>query len=94
MFLLTAFTVVCIVIFEHDKVGDHPVWSTFFVQGFLLYGLVVVLANIDSSKSLELQTKPWSSLLFMKTRRFIVESTLEESRSVARNVALQESLVS
>ena len=38
--LLTAGSVVCIVLFERDKLGKRVVWSTFIVQGFLLYKIL------------------------------------------------------
>jgi hypothetical protein len=37
--LLTGGSVACIVVFERDKLGRRIVWSTFIVQGILLYHL-------------------------------------------------------
>jgi hypothetical protein len=71
MLMLGIASVVCIAVFEHDKSGMQVVWSTHFVQGFLMY-TPFWRGNIDLSNSLVAWLKSWNSSIFNRTSPFIV----------------------
>ena len=68
--LLTAGSVVSIVLLERDKLGKRIVWSTFIVQGVLLYILKSSLLIVEFSNLGVSETKSLNFMEFMNESHF------------------------